>query len=229
MLHQKLKKTIVITLAATFGFAGLAACDAPEEGEQPAAEAQEEAPEAPDQPAAEGEAPDLQEPPAAEGPIDGPPEGQQPPGAMGAEHDEEVTDEELDEFGEAIEAIQELEEDGSLQERMGEAEDPQEAQQVQQEIAQELEETVEESGMEFTEFMMLAQRMEHDPELQQRLSDRVDIEGLGEPQQQPPPAPGGQQPGGAPQPAPAEQPPMEVEEGQMDDAPEMPDGDDDDY
>lgn len=224
MWQKTLKQTLIIGIAASFGLAGFTGCDDPEEGAQPAAEA--EAPQAPDQqPGDDDQAPDLQQPPGADDDqmaIDGPQPGQQPPGMDG-----EVSDEELDNFGEAIESIQELEEEGPHpQDRMAEADSPQEAQQIQQEIMGEMQDAVEESGMEFTDFMMLVQRMQHDPELQQRLSERVDIEGMGQPQQAP--APGGAQPGGqqpAPAPAPVEEAPADLD-GEMPDEESTAGGDD---
>ena len=230
MFKNTLKRTLVIGIAATFGFAGITACEAPEEGDAPSAEAQEaEAPEAPD------EAQQADEPPELEGPgdeaaIDGPEGAEQPPMPMGGDMDDEVSDDDLDKFGEAIEAMQDVHEDGEdPEERMQEAEDPAEQQQIQAELMGEMQSAVEDSGMEFQEFVMMAQRLQQDPELQQRLSERVDMEELmGEPPeggQQPQPAPGGEQPGGPqPAPAPAEEPPTDLDGD--DDGPELPEADD---
>ncbi len=203
MLNKTIVRLLVIALAAGLTVTGLTACDTPEEGEDPVAEQEVEAPEAPDEdPGAEG--PDLE---GADGDgeiaIDGPDDGQPPMAMQGQDQGGEVSDEQLDNFGEAIEAVQELEEEGDDPEaRMQEADSQEEMQQIQQELIGEIQGAVEDAGMEFGEFMMLSQRIQQDPELQQRLSERVDMEELmgPAPQQQPQPGaqqPGGQQPGGA--------------------------------
>lgn len=220
MTIEGMKRTLVIGLAAGLGFAGLTACEAPEDTEEPTAQA--EAPQQDDQadelaPGDEAPALDQQEAPDE---LGGPAEGEQPPMMGGQqEFDEEVTDEELDQFGEAIEAMQELEEEGEdPQQRMQEADSQAEMQQIQQELMQEMQSAVEDSGMEFRNFMQLAQRLQQDPELQQRLAERVDMQELMGPG---PDAPGAEQPApGGQEPAPVEAPDQEA------DGPEADDGDD---
>lgn len=199
MMKQQIVRALVIALAATLGMATMTACDAPEEGDEPAADEEAEAPEMPDEPEAPGDQPGQDEM-ALDGPEPG---GEEPPMPMqGPDMDEEVSDEDLDNFGEAIEAIGELQEEAEdPQQRMEDAETQQERQEIQQEMIGELQGAVEDSGMQFQEFMMLSQRLQQDPELQQRLSERVDMEELMGPAPEQPQPPAGQQPG-APQEAP---------------------------
>lgn len=206
MFKTKTRATI-ISLIAGLGLAFATGCDAPEEAEAPVVEQTDEAEEAPGAQEGDEQAqlqlddppePALGEAPEGEAPAGQPPGGDQAPNPMAAQGGE-VTDEDLDQFAEAVEAVNELEEEvGNPQQRMQEAESQQEAQQIQQELMGQLQQAVQESGMSFPEFMMMSQQIGQDPELQQKLEERVDIEDLGG-------GPGAQQQGGAP-PAPGDAP-----------------------
>lgn len=197
MKNQGLTTTIIIAFFAGFALIiGSTACEAPEQPESPTT-GPEEAPsqleedqrqeaamdqaappsEAAGQPPQMGDGPE--DPPqlelggdddlAAEG---GAPAQQQPPAAPDSLQGE-VTDEQLDRFAEAVEATNTLQQEQDLERRLHQADSPQEQQEIQQEFVSQLETEVEETGMSFVEYMSLAQRIEHDPALQQRLAERM--------------------------------------------------------
>ncbi len=182
MFKKTTTRLLAIGLAMGLSFAGLTACDAPEQAESPLAEAPEPSgeqvqigePEAPGQAEAPGqpgqaEAPERPAPgeaPGAPGEAQQPPQMAQPGGQM-----EEVDDSTLDEFAEAFTEVQKVQ--SELQAELQAVESPEEAQAVQQEVVAKIQEKVESTGMEFQEYMMLAQRLERDPELQQRLEQRM--------------------------------------------------------
>lgn len=162
-MKKTTRKAIALAAAAGFAFTAMAGCDAPEPTEPAVTEQAAEQPmaqqEAVQQEAAPAEAPQemeqRQEPPQM---------GQ--PAAAG-----EVTSEQLDEFAEAFKEVQEIQ--GEVQERLQAVTSPEEAQQVQQEVVAQIQERVESTGMAFQDYMMLAQRLEQDPALQQRLESRL--------------------------------------------------------
>lgn len=182
MMKKTFVRTLIITLAAALGFAGIIACDEPEQADEPVAEEGEEELEEPEAPGEADEAPDQ---PALDQP-DGPPG--QPPGHPGM--DEELTDEDVDQFADVIKALQELDEErDDPQARMEAAETPQERQAIQQELMSDMQEAIEGTGMSFQEFMMMSQRLQQDPDFQERLEERVDLSEIMEEQQQAPPPP----------------------------------------
>ena len=186
-MKKSIKKSLAIALAAGLGFAGIVACDPPEEAADPVAEEATEELEAPEAP----EPPDQAQPGAQEGPddmaLDQPPQGM--PGE-GMDLDEELSDEEVDQFAEVITTLQELDEDREdPQARMEAAETPQERQEIQQELMTEMQQAIEDTGMSFHEFMMMSQRLQQDPNFQERLEERVDLSEIMQEQQDAPPPP----------------------------------------
>lgn len=176
-MKKTIVNTLIIALAAGLGFTSITACDEPEEAVEPAVEeAPGEMGEAPDE---MGEAP---EPPGAEGAptLDGPdeaPGGAPPEMGMDPMQDREVSDEDVDKFADVIEKLQELDEEREdPQARMEAADTPQERQAIQQEMIGEMQDAIEGAGMSFQEFMMMSQQLQQDPELRERLEERVDME-----------------------------------------------------
>ncbi len=184
-------KSLVIALTAGLGLA-FVACDEPQEAEAPveAESAQGELPEADDDaPEVGGEMADSEAPDMGDAP-EGQPPGQPP--AMGEQPEVDLSDEDIDQFVDAVEALNEHHEENDPEAQMADA-DPQEQQELMQEIMAEAQEVVEGQGLSFQEFMTISQQVQHDPELQQELGERLDIE----PMEGGAPAGGG---GGAPAP-----------------------------
>lgn len=149
-------------------------------GCQSSPEAEEELP--PAQPIEEFEEPDdtyqdpYDEPPADSEPAQ-PGAGQAPPTDPMAPQGqaETIDDEQLDDFADAFIQTQELGE--RVEAQMRQAQTQEEAQQIQQQALVELEQEVEATGMDFEEFLMIAERIERDPALQQRLETRLQERG----------------------------------------------------
>lgn len=88
---------------------------------------------------------------------------------------EPIDDETLDAF---VDAYLHTEKFGQeVEQKMREAESYEEAQQIQEQAMADLEEEVESTGMDFQEFLMIADRLERDPDLQQRLETRLQQRG----------------------------------------------------
>lgn len=172
-MKSKMKTLIAMMAASGFVLFGAVACDSPEQTEPPVTQEAAEQPmqQGQEQEAAAAEHHEGQagEPAAQEGMAQqAPPQHAQ----MGQpQHAEEVTSEQLDEFAEAFKEVQAIQ--GEVQERLQAVQSQEEAQQVQQEIVAQIQERVESTGMEFQDYMMLAQRLEQDPALQQRLESRL--------------------------------------------------------
>lgn len=178
-MKKSIAHSLIFALAAGLGFTSVTACDAPEEVDEPGIEIEEgatelgepsEAPEAPEAP----EMPEQIEAPAIDGP-DGAPEAP----SMGAHPmgDRDFTTDDVDKFAEVIESLQELDENREdPRARMEAAESPQERQAIQQELIGEMNSAIADAGMNFQEFMMMAQAVQTDPELRERLEERVDME-----------------------------------------------------
>ena len=187
-MNTSIVKSLVIALAAGLTL-GLTACDEPETAEAPVEteEAQGELPEvdddagdntaqldAPDQPEGApemGDAPDMGDQP------DQPP-GQPP--AMGEAPEVDLDDEDIDQFVAAVEAINEHHEENDVDAQMADAA-PEDQQEIMQEVMAEAQQLVEAEGLSFEEFMTISQQAQHDPELQQELAERLDIDPMGAP------------------------------------------------
>lgn len=127
--------------------------------------------------------PEPEEDPTPTEPAE-PEEPQEPAEEPGAEEADpmapeagEVDDETLDQFVDAVINTASIEE--SAEERMAEAETPEEAQQVEMEIIAEMEEAIEASGLTFEEYVQIAQQLQTDPELLERFRTRLEERGAG--------------------------------------------------
>ena len=188
MLKKTTTTSLLIGLVSAFGLIGLTGCEAPQEPQQPVAETESTlSPEQADQerPAE----PPMEELAAGDHPGDQPPQMgapqqqpqgqaqgdpmQQPQAAPPPAMDGEVTDEELDQFAQAVELTSELQQEENLQARMMEAGSQEEQHQIQEEFVTQLQQEIENTGMSFPEYMAMAQRIEQDPELQQRFAERM--------------------------------------------------------
>lgn len=199
MSKRTMTKSLFAGLLAACTLFGMTACEAPEEPEQPESEAAsatapDEAPEEGaegedpfaemaeaegEDPAAEGmeppegEAAQLEQPPQQDQAQGDPMQQQQPPAAQGEPVD--VSDDDLDQFAEAVNLTSELQEEHGLQEKMMEADSPEKQQEIQQEFVTELQtEIPEQTDLSFGEYMAMAQTIERDPELQQKLAERME-------------------------------------------------------
>ncbi len=94
---------------------------------------------------------------------------------------DDIADEDVDQFADAIKALKELEEEREEdpQARMEAADTPQERQELQKELMSDMEEAAEGAGMSFQEFLMMSQRLHEDPEFRKRVEEHVDISDLG--------------------------------------------------
>lgn len=80
---------------------------------------------------------------------------------------EEVTDKQLEKFVDAATDVQEVQ--ATYAQRMQEAQDQEQAQSLRDEAQSEMVGAVEESGLSVQEFNLIAQRLQTDPELAERL------------------------------------------------------------
>lgn len=85
----------------------------------------------------------------------------------------EISDQQLDRFGRAVESVAKVYEDQDYEEEMMEADSYEEVAELQAGIEEEMRERIEESGLSYEEYLGLSQRLENEPELQERLAERV--------------------------------------------------------
>ena len=190
MLPFDLKRTsgIVITLLAAAGLMVAVGCQSsPEPDADDQAQPVEQA-DPYDDPYEQSEQhqqhePDPHQPPEGEQP----PEGHQPPPEQGQPQDPmapqpepvEVDDEKVEEFVDAVGAASEVDE-AEYEQRMNEAETPQEIQQIEQEFFAEIEGAIEESGMDVQEFQQIGLQVGQDPELNQQVEQELEDRGKGD-------------------------------------------------
>ncbi|SRR5690625_579532 len=84
-----------------------------------------------------------------------------------AQQQVEVTDDQLQTYAEAEQKVQEIRDD--FQQKMPNAESPEEAQTLQQEAQQEMVSAVEDAGLTVEEYNQIASLMQTNPELRQRM------------------------------------------------------------
>jgi hypothetical protein len=121
---------------------------------------------------AAGDTPTKAPPPAAAGDPPPPPPPPQP-GADQAAHGAgaPVSDEQLDRFATAFQEVQQLQ--SKIEKDLSTAESPADAKALQQEASQEAAAIVEKSGLSMTEYTQIAQRLQGDEALRQRLEEKV--------------------------------------------------------
>ncbi len=112
-----------------------------------------------------------------------PPAGAEQPGDPMAPEAAEVDDEQLNKFADVVVATAELEQE--IEQRMREVETQEEAQQVEMEILAELEEEVVAAGLTMEEYGAIAEQLQYDPELGERLQTILEDRGEGHLLQQP--------------------------------------------
>ncbi|WP_110619743.1 DUF4168 domain-containing protein [Thioalkalivibrio sp. ALE21] len=110
-------------------------------------------------------------------PPEGGAQGGAPPEGGGAPMQQEapevdLSDEDIDTFVEAFVGVQEVREDFS--QRLQEAEDETEAQQMQQEAQDEMVAAVEDAGMTVEEYNEVAMALQNDPELMQEVQQQAE-------------------------------------------------------
>ena len=171
-MKKTTRKVIALSVAAGFALTAVVGCDSPAQGEVSHTESVAAEPMAEETAPREGAHQEMQVQQEA------PP--QQPQGQVAQQqHPQmgqpaaagEVTSEQLDEFAEAHKEVEKIQ--GEVQARLQGITTPEEAQEVQQEVIAQIQERVESTGMDFHDYMMLAQRMEQDVALQQRLMTRM--------------------------------------------------------
>ena len=179
---SKLRNRILCATAAPAGILALtfaAACNRDAEnvgmeGEPPPEI--EEAPAQGDDPYAQGD-----DPHAATDPAGGaPPAGEAPP--MGGEgqpgmagevpQGEPVSDEDLEAFAAAYLEVEDVQQE--LEAELHAAESNEQAQEIQQRAINEIRDAVEETGMDFESYGMIAQRLQQDPELIERVEETIE-------------------------------------------------------
>ncbi len=101
-----------------------------------------------------------------------PPAPQGHPGMGEAQAAEPVSDEEIEEFAAAYLQVEDVQEE--LEAELRAAESQEEAQAIQQRAMGEMQEAVNETGMDFETYAMLAQRLQGDPELIQRVEETIE-------------------------------------------------------
>ena len=111
---------------------------------------------------------------AAPPPQGAPPEtaqGGQPP-MGGAPEGEAVSDEELEAFAEAYLEVEDVQQE--LEAELHAAQSNEEAQEIQQRAIAEIRDAVEETGMDFETYGLIAQRLQQDPALIQRVESTIE-------------------------------------------------------
>ncbi len=86
--------------------------------------------------------------------------------------DVDLSDEDIDTFVEAFVSVQEVRED--FADRLQEAEDETEAQEMQQEAQDEMVSAVEDAGMSVEEYNEVAMALQNDPELMQEVQEQAE-------------------------------------------------------
>lgn len=103
------------------------------------------------------------------------PHGQAPGTTAVAPATGEVTDAEIDKFVAAVPKVQAVQQEYAP--KINSAQSQQEAQQVQREALGEIERQLQTAGLTTAEYGMLAERIDRDPALQERVRDRLGEEG----------------------------------------------------
>lgn len=203
MWKKTVRRTLITAMAAGIGLAGLTACDPPEEADAPVSDQADETDEADE--SAEQQEPggtehaELELEAPDEPTLDQPP-GDNPMAGAPPQMDADISDEDLDNFAEAVDAIEEIQDD--LEARITEAEQagPEEQRRAHREVMREAEQAVEDTGMDPMTMEAVIQQLPHDQELQDRVDDHDELE-LDELMMPAPPQQQQQQPpGGAPPP-----------------------------
>ncbi len=190
MLQKNLFRSLAIALAASLAIATSVACDPPQEADDPVSEQAQNDDEAALQEAEPRQEQHAQLEAPEEMAIDGPegdPFGSAPPQLEG-----EVSDEDLDNFADAIAALSGMEDAAmEAQQRAMQADSPEEQFEIIQEIDQLARESLDGTGVDLEDLDGFIHRIQVDEELQQRVDEHDDIDlrqlmGPAEPQQQPP-------------------------------------------
>jgi hypothetical protein len=117
-------------------------------------------------------APALAQEPGADPQQQPQPEYQpQPPAPGQAPGTTEVSDEQIEQFAEAYSEVAQLRD--SYTQQIVQAEDPDRATELQQEANEKMIEAVEDKGLTVGEYNMIAEAMDRDPELQERVLQRL--------------------------------------------------------
>lgn len=170
--------TALIAILVALGLAVSVGCSSsPDIDDNPAAPAEPtEDPMEPQEPQDDPYDQPVEEPPAAEPNQPAEPMAPAPEAA-------EVDEAQLQKFADVVVATSELE--GEIEERMRNVETQEEAQQVEMEIMATVEQEVTSAGLTMQEYAQIAEQLQFDPQLEQRLRDELEDRGEGHILQQP--------------------------------------------
>jgi hypothetical protein len=100
------------------------------------------------------------------------PQGQQAPTSPAQGEQAQVSDQQLQQFVTAVTGVQSVQE--SYAQEIEAADDPADAQDLQRAAHSDMVQAVEESGLSISEYNLIAQRLQTDPTLAQRLMDMLE-------------------------------------------------------